>query len=134
MSTYNNGNNVFLNSAVVSVLNVFHPLAVAYSGPSQASKMELFPRIVNDFKLTLLNILKKVTLQMLKGILNTPITCSYPGNQLNMSKSMSIKISFDIIKCVNIIKILNLGWFSQQYLEFSVTFSFFTYSTKNLQI
>ena len=41
---------------------MFHPLAVAYSRPSQASMMELFPRIVNDFKLTLLNILKKVTL------------------------------------------------------------------------
>ena len=38
---------------------------------------------------------------------------------------MSRQISFDIIKYVNIIKILQGHWCSQQYLESNVTFSLF---------
>ena len=50
----------FLGDIYVWILTtILYPLAEAYFGPSQASKMDLFVRIVKGFKLTMLTNFEK---------------------------------------------------------------------------
>ena len=54
--------------------------AMAHPGPSQASKINLFSRIVDVFKLTLLAIFSKSTIMDASRALITPLTCSNACN------------------------------------------------------
>ena len=54
--------------------------ARAHPGPSQASKINLFARIVDVFKLTLLAIFTKSTIMDASRALITPLTCSNACN------------------------------------------------------
>ena len=52
----------------------------AHSGPSQTFKINLFARIVNVFKLTLLTIFAKSTIMDVLIALTARLTCSNAGN------------------------------------------------------
>lgn len=62
---------------------------------------------------------------MFDAVLNKPLTCSDAGNELNITKFMSRNISFDFIRYVNFIKILQVRWSSGEYLDFTVSLSLF---------
>lgn len=79
----------------------------------------------NNFKITLLTIFEKNSIVMFDAVLNKPLTCSDAGNELNITKFMSRNISFDFIRYVNFIKILQLRWSSGEYLDFTVSLSLF---------
>ena len=51
---------------------MLYPHPEAHSGPSQASKMDIFVKIVNVFKLKLPIIFAESL--VLEGVLNTPLT------------------------------------------------------------
>ena len=57
---------------------MLHPHPEAHSGPSQASKMDIFVKIVNEFKLKLPIIFAESL--VLEGVLNTPLTSLNASN------------------------------------------------------
>ena len=82
---------LFLHISVRILRTVMYPSAAARSGPSQATKINLFATIVNVFKLTLLTILVllakivndvniKTPTIFAKRDLIKPLTCSNAGN------------------------------------------------------
>ena len=71
----------------------------------QASKINLFARLVNVFKLKLLSIFVKSTIMDVWRALIKPLACSNVGNWLNVSQSMSRESSFDAIRYVKVIKV-----------------------------
>ena len=70
----------FIQISVWILRAVMHQSPKAHLGPSQASKINLFARIVNVFKLTLLTIFVKSTIMDVWRALITPLTYSNKGN------------------------------------------------------
>ena len=94
--------------------------------------MNFSVRIVKIFKLMLLTIFTKTYIRYIWRALIAPLTCSYQAINYMFS---NLWISFDAIRYLNIITILQVGWCSLLCLEFTAAFfDFFTCLIANLQI
>ena len=84
-----------------------YPPAEACSGTSQASIVDLFARIVNGFKSTLLTIFVKMR------VVTAPLPCSNLGNSL--FHNPWVNKSVNVIDYVNIIKMFQVRWCPRIY-------------------